>query len=55
MKNENEKTTLVYIVVRYGQVIACYANQQDAAQIQAISVAKGQFCDIVVKPLLNNL
>lgn len=53
-KNENA-VQLIYCVVRYGQIIGCYANQSDAAQVQSISIAKGQICDIVVKPILNSL
>lgn len=49
-KNENA-TILIYIVERYGQIIGCYDNQQDAVQIQSVMIAKGQICNLIVKPL----
>ena len=55
MKEANEKSTLVYCVVRYGQIIGCYAQIDDALQIQKINIEKGAICDLVVKPLLNSL
>ena len=55
MKETSEKNTLIYCVVRYGSIVGCYANQADAAQVQSLSIAKGQICDLVVKPLLNTL
>lgn len=53
-KTENA-VQLIYCVVRFGQIIGCYANHQDAAQVQNVSIAKGQICDLIVKPLLNSL
>lgn len=53
MKNETT-TQLVYCVIRYGQLIGCYAEMSDAVQIQRASIAKGQICDLVVKPLLTS-
>lgn len=47
-----EKTILVYCVVRYGQIIGCYRTQNDAMQVVSTSVAKGQLCDLIVKPLI---
>lgn len=51
-ENQNAVTTLVYVVVRYGQVIGCYKNQEDAMQVVSTSIAKGQICDLLVKPML---
>lgn len=48
----NEKTILVYCVVRYGQVVGCYAKMDDAMQVVNTSVSKGQLCDLIVKPLI---
>ena len=47
-----KKTILVYCVVRYGQLLGCYSSQDDAMQIVSTSVAKGQLCDLIIKPLL---
>lgn len=55
MANESKspvKTILVYCVTRYGQVIGCYSNCEDAIQVVNTSIAKGQLCDMIVKPLL---
>lgn len=53
MKEENQiKTELVYCVVRYGTLLGCYRDFQDAVQLQNVSIQKGQICDLVVKPLL---
>lgn len=43
---------LVYVVVRYGNVVGVYRNQQDAMQVVSTSVAKGQICDLLIKPLM---
>lgn len=48
-----EKTILVYCVVRYGQVIGCYSKMEDASQVVNQSIAKGQLCDLIIKPLLS--
>ena len=55
MDKQNEKSTLVYCVVRYGQIVGCYAKIEDALQIQKVSIEKGAVCDLIVKPLLNSL
>lgn len=49
---QSQRTILVYCVVRYGQIIGCYKSMDDACQVQANSIAKGQLCDLVVKPLM---
>lgn len=51
MEKEN-KTILIHCVVRYGQIIGCYAKMEDAVQIVNQSIAKGQLCDLVVKLLI---
>lgn len=50
--SKETQTTLVYCVVRYGQVVGCYAKSEDAVQVVNTSVAKGQLCDLVIKPLI---
>lgn len=45
-------TQVVYVVVRYGQVVGCYSSQDDAMQVVSTSIAKGQLCDLIVKPLI---
>ena len=52
MKEVENKTSLIYCVVRYGQLIGCYSKSEDAFQVMNQSIAKGQICDVVVKPLL---
>lgn len=52
MSTQTEKTQLVYCVVRYGTLIGCYRNITDAVQVQSETIAKGQLCDLVVKPLI---
>lgn len=44
--------TLLYIVERYGQILGVYDNQEDAVQIQKLSIAKNNFANIIVKPLI---
>lgn len=51
MSNE-AKITLIHCVVRYGQIIGCYAKMEDAVQVCQTSIAKGQLCDVIVKPLM---
>ena len=51
MEKEN-KTILIHCVVRYGQIIGCYAKMEDAIQVVNNSVQKGQICDLIVKPLI---
>ena len=51
MKNENQ-LALVYMPVRYGQVIGVYADESDAFQVVRTSIAKGQLCDLVIKPII---
>lgn len=51
MSNLNEQTVLVYCVVRYGQIIGLYRQFDDASQVMQTSIAKGQVCDVIVKPL----
>lgn len=43
---------LVYIVERYGQILGVYDNQEDAVQFQKLSIAKNNFANIIVKPLI---
>ncbi len=54
MENKNEKVTLIHCVVRYGQVLGCYAKMEDASCVANTLILKGQLCDIIVKPLLNS-
>lgn len=49
MKNEEKALLLVYIPVRYGQVLGVYADQQDAMQVVNTNIAKGQPCDLLIK------
>lgn len=50
--SENVTTQLVYCVVRYGQLVGCYKEMNDAVQVQTLAIQKGQICDLIVKPLL---
>lgn len=43
---------LVYIVVRWSQIVGVYQSFDDAVQFANSSIAKGQYCDIVTKPIL---
>lgn len=56
MKEEEKKSQsnvqIVYIVERYGQIIGVYYNQTDAVQVQSLSIAKGQLCNLIVKPVI---
>lgn len=52
MEKQEKKTTLIYCVVRYGQLLGCYSNQDDAMQIVSTSINKGMLCDLIIKPLL---
>lgn len=56
MKEEEKKSQsnvqIVYIVERYGQIIGVYSNQTDAVQVQSLSIAKGQLCNLIVKPVI---
>lgn len=52
MSNTTEKSQIVYCAVRYGQILGVYANQEDAMQVVSTSVAKGQLCDLIIKPVL---
>lgn len=46
-----EKVQLVYILVSFGRVVGCYARLEDASQIQATLIAKGQIVNLIVEPL----
>lgn len=52
MTNPIEKTSVVYIVVRYGNIIGVYSSMENAAQVVSASIAKGQVCDMVIRPIL---
>lgn len=44
--------SVVYLPVRYGQVLGVFASQEDAIQVVNQSIAKGQLCDLVIRPVL---
>lgn len=48
----NEK--IVYCVVRYGQLIGVYSDESLALDVVNTSVAKGQLCDLVIKPIISS-
>lgn len=47
-----ENAQLVYIVQRWNQIIGVYGSFESASQIVSASVAKGQVCDIIIKPVM---
>lgn len=51
-QNQSELPQFAYCVVRYGQILAVYTEFDDAAQVEKNYVAKGQVCDVIVKPLI---
>lgn len=52
LTSQNTNGILVYIVERYGQILGVYDNQDDAVQIQKLSISKNNFANIIVKPLI---
>lgn len=55
MEKKSEIIPLIHCVVRYGQIIGCYAKMEDASFVANTFIQKGQLCDIIVKPLLNSI
>lgn len=49
---QNDVAQLVYCVINYGRIVGCYANADDASEIQKQLIAKNQLADIVVRPLI---
>lgn len=46
---------VVFIPVRYGQILGVFADQEDAMQVVMQSIQKNQPCDLVVKPIIKPL
>ena len=43
---------VVFIPVRYGQILGVYVNQDDALQVVNLSIQKNQPCDLIIKPII---
>lgn len=52
LQSSKGNVSVVYLPVRYGQVLGVYASQEDAIQVVNQSIAKGQLCDLVIRPVL---
>lgn len=48
----DQKMQVVYICQRWSTIIGVYANFDDAAQTAQASIARGQMCHIISKPIL---
>lgn len=46
------KNEFVYLICRFGQVVGCYRNQEDAVQVLNQYLSNGQTADFIVKTLL---
>ncbi len=47
-----QNAQVVYIVQRWNNIVGVYSKFEDAAQVTTASVAKGQVCDIIIKPVM---
>lgn len=52
LQNSEGNISVVYLPVRYGQVLGVYVSQDDAIQVVNQSIAKGQLCDLVIRPVI---
>lgn len=52
LQSSEGSVSVVYLPVRYGQVLGVFASQEDAIQVVNQSIAKGQLCDLVIRPVI---